>query len=240
MNEQLRLLRKLQQVNDKIREFEDEKAALGAALGKRRKDIRDHQRHIDELAQKVLEAKKKEDQYNLNLKANEADINKLLVQLTQAKTNEGYAGLNKRIEEEQKQNSALEDSILQLMTDIEEMERRNAAAKKALDAEQEEFSRFEAKVKADQDAIDGRIREYQDRAAEIEKSVEGEILDKYHRLYERKDGHALAGLDRSAGVCLGCNLPVTKQDINLLLADNGIIFCKSCGRILYIPEDEEE
>jgi predicted nucleic acid-binding Zn-ribbon protein len=50
------------------------------------------------------------------------------------------------------------------------------------------------------------------------------------------EGDPMAALDTVAGICLGCNLPVTKQDMNRILADNDIIFCKSCNRILYIPE----
>jgi len=236
MNEQLRCLRNLQQVNNKIRKCEDEKAALRAALEKRRLESEQHQHRLEELHQKIIDEKKLEDRHNLDLKSNEADINKLLFQLTQAKTNETYSGIEKRIKEEQAQNSALEDSILKLMDDIEAIESELAALKDELQTEQKELADFEAKVARDSSAIDVRIHEHQSTVAEIEESIEAEVLGKYHRLFERFDGDVMAGLDMGAGICLGCNLPVTKQDINLILADNDIIFCKSCSRILYILE----
>ena len=236
MNEQLRCLRNLQQVNDKIRECEDEKAALRAALEKRRLESKQHQHRLEELHQKIIDEKKQEDRHNLDLKSNEADINKLLFQLTQARTNEEYSGIEKRIKEEQAQNSALEDSILKLMDDIETMESEQGALKDKLQTGQKELADFEAEVARDSSAIDVRIHEHQGTVAEIEESIEAEVLGKYHRLFERFDGDVMVGLDMGAGICLGCNLPVTKQDMNLILADNDIIFCKSCSRILYILE----
>ncbi len=236
MNEQLRCLRNLQQVNDKIRECEDEKAALRAALEKRRLESEQHRHRLEELHQKIIDEKKQEDRYNLDLKSNEADISKLLLQLTQAGTNEAYSRIDKRIEEEKAQNSALEDSILKLMDEIEAMEGEQAALKDELQTGQKELADFEAKVARDSIAIDARIHEHQSTVAEIEKSIETEVLGKYHRLFERFGGGVMAELDMGAGICLGCNLPVTKQDMNLILADNDIIFCKSCSRILYIPE----
>jgi hypothetical protein len=240
MNQQIRFLRDLQQVNDEIRECEDEKAALRAALEKRRSDIHDQQARIDELQKKIKETKKEEATYNLDLKSNEEDIKKLLGQLTQVKTNEEYSVLNKRVEEERKQNSALEDSILKLMTDVDEMESQLHSFKDALAKEQAEIARFETKVNSDTAATDARVKEHRVQAAGIEKTVEPEVVEKYHKLFERLDGDVMAALDKNAAICLGCNLPVTRQDINLVLADNAIIYCKSCGRMLYIPEDEAQ
>jgi hypothetical protein len=239
MNQQIRSLKELQQVNDGIRECEDEKAALRAALEKRRSEIQVHQARIDELQKKIKETKKEEDRYNLDLKSNEADINKLLGQLIQAQTNEEYAGLNKRVEEERKQDSALEDVILGLMTQVDEMESELHSLKDALGKEQAETTRFESKINGDIAALDGRIKKFLANAAEMEKTIEPELMQRYHKLFERHDGDAMAVFDKNAAVCLGCNLPVTRQDINLLLADNGIIYCKSCGRILYMTEEAQ-
>jgi len=240
MNQQIRSLKDLQEVNDKIRDCEDEKAALRAALEKRRKDIDVHQARIDELHNKIKDTKREEDRLNLDLKSNEADINKLLGQLSQAKTNEEYSVLNKKITEERAQNSGLEDSILQFMTQVDEMQSELHSLKDALAKEQAEAAQFETKVKGEIAVLDARIKEFRGQAATVEKRIEAEILERYHKLFERMDGDVMAEVDRNAALCLGCNLPVTRQDINMVLADNGIIYCKSCGRILYFAEEEAQ
>jgi len=236
MNQQIRSLKELQQVNDKIRECEDEKAALRAAIENRRSEIQVHTARIDELQKKIKETRKEEDRHNLDLKSNEADINKLLGQLTQAETNEEYAGLNKRVEEERKQNSGLEDTILRLMTEVDDMNSELHSLKDALAKEQAEIVRYEAKINGDIAALDASVKGLRANAAEIEKTIDPELIQRYRKLFEWHDGDAMAVLDRNAATCLGCNLPVTKQDINLVLADNGIIYCKSCGRILYMED----
>ena len=40
------------------------------------------------------------------------------------------------------------------------------------------------------------------------------------------------------GACSGCYVSVTAQAVNELINGHHMSFCKTCGRILYLPEEE--
>ena len=41
------------------------------------------------------------------------------------------------------------------------------------------------------------------------------------------------------GACHGCYVGVTAQMVNELMNGNTLVFCKTCGRILYLAEQPE-
>ena len=50
-------------------------------------------------------------------------------------------------------------------------------------------------------------------------------------------GHRHAGCENQA--CLGCYTAVTTQMLNHLINGDELMFCKSCGRLLYLVGHEE-
>ena len=40
------------------------------------------------------------------------------------------------------------------------------------------------------------------------------------------------------GACTGCFVSTTAQMMNELINGGHLVFCKTCGRILYLPEQE--
>src|SRR5262249_41228510 len=66
-----------------------------------------------------------------------------------------------------------------------------------------------------------------------------EIFD---RLAERHEGEALSALSkpdprREEYVCSACNMELVTDVYNKLHSRDELVFCPSCRRILYIPED---
>ena len=67
-------------------------------------------------------------------------------------------------------------------------------------------------------------------------------MEAFDRLADRFEGEALAAIakpDRRAEeyCCTACNLDLVRDVYNRLHTRNEIVFCPSCRRILYIPED---
>ncbi|MGC4006943.1 MAG: hypothetical protein QM811_28975 [Pirellulales bacterium] len=81
---------------------------------------------------------------------------------------------------------------------------------------QSEFNRVDAELKA------------------AESTLPEEIRDVYQRIVASKGADALAAVDN--GSCGGC---FQSQTANMLadLAQGKTVFCRSCGRLLYLPED---
>jgi len=238
MNIQLSRLLALQELNNKIADCRYNIDALNASVKNKREEVELARGKIGEIKEEIKHNKKEEDRRELDLKSNEEDINKLLIHLNQAKSNDEYSALNKRIEEERRQDSALEDEILELMTRSDGLKARIEELQKSVAALEAELSGMEEKAGIDVAAFEKEIDELQNRVNGIEAEIDPDLLDQYRRLFERKLGDVMAVADEVALVCRGCNMSVPRQLINEILKDDAIVFCKSCNRILYIPEKE--
>jgi predicted nucleic acid-binding Zn-ribbon protein len=66
-----------------------------------------------------------------------------------------------------------------------------------------------------------------------EEQLEGDFKDNYLRLSRSMGEESLAPVE--AGSCGGCSQTLTVQMLSLLKLDKPV-FCKSCGRLLYLAE----
>ena len=69
---------------------------------------------------------------------------------------------------------------------------------------------------------------------EAEVDLPGEFLELYRRLVRAKGGDALAPI--RGEFCGGCNQHVPLNLCSGLILSKPVC-CKSCGRLLYLPED---
>ena len=69
-----------------------------------------------------------------------------------------------------------------------------------------------------------------------------DLRERYRRTVKQHGADAMAAVeyDRKVqlGSCSGCFVSVTTQALNELINGNHLSFCKTCGRILYLPEEE--
>ncbi len=74
--------------------------------------------------------------------------------------------------------------------------------------------------------------------AEVEAHLPADFKTEYTRMVKAKGEDALAplGTDDDGSHCGGCFQRVTTQVVNELRMER-LIFCKSCGRLLYLPEN---
>ena len=240
MNKQLGRLLELQKLNDQISDQRKLTAALKASIANQRKVLVEERAEIDEIKGELLENKKEQDRRELDLKSNEDDLGRLLGQLNLAKTNEEYSGLTKKIDEERRQNSGLEDEILELMGRAEEIDKRAENLRNDIDERSRDLDKYEKDAEDSIAQYNAKIETFQRQCRDIEADIDSDVLDTFRRVFERHDGDVMALADRVSQSCGGCNMHLMKQTINEVLGDNGIIFCKSCNRILYIPDGPQE
>ena len=168
-------------------------------------------------------------QDNLNL------IAKSKEKLAQAKNNKEYQSSLKEIEELEKKNSALEDSMLEILERIE------AAENKAGEREQE-YSRLSGEIAQSRLVIGAEIEEKKRELEQFNKDLQAdrdkikpelvEIFEKTKKLQANKI--ALARVVNA--VCQGCNVNIPPQLYNELQRRDSIKFCPKCGRIVYWSE----
>src|SRR5205807_1000560 len=71
---------------------------------------------------------------------------------------------------------------------------------------------------------------------EAEEVIPEDDRERYKRTVKQKGADALAPID--SGACSNCYVSITHQTMNELINNNGMIFCMTCGCILYLAEED--
>jgi predicted nucleic acid-binding Zn-ribbon protein len=199
--------------------------------------------------QSGLEAKQEEikltriqvDRLELDLKTRDERIQKLRNQLNLARTNKEYSALLTELNTEKADDSKLETQVLELMRNVEVDTADCETVKTQIE---EQKSRLEeSRGTSDTKAVDleKEIAEVQAEWDIAAKGIPAEPLDFFNRVAETYDGEAMAAVEGYAEKsnsfnCGGCFMGIPAEVINVLSANDEIVRCSNCTRILYLPE----
>ena len=174
------------------------------------------------------------DQKQLTLKTNESRINDLQAKLNACTTNREYQALKDQIAADKMAKSVLEDEILEAMEKMGEFKAHIAQAEEQVKKSKEELAKTQQVVKDQEDLVMGDIRRLEDELHEVESGLDPDFLVVYKRIVAAKGQDAMAQVEGE--FCGGCNHQLTANNISELRMSRGI-FCKNCGRLIYLPAD---
>jgi uncharacterized protein len=190
-----------------------------------------------EQAKKVLQDSKVQlKKHEHSLQSIDTKIDDFKVKLNQVKKNEEYKAIQNQIAHDNASKSKIEEDILQF---YEIIETKTAELKKLED----DAKRTNAEVTAIQQQLDEQVLAHKTQLQELETAIiDAETLipeeyrERYRRIVGRYGADALAVCENAS--CLGCYTSLTPQMINDLINGEGLCFCMSCGRLLYLTEPE--
>ena len=229
-------LRELHQLHQRAKALRDRLtsgpktlAARQAALAKRKTELEDARKALQDAR---VQLKKKEHA----LQGHETKIHDTTVKLNQVKKNDEYKAYQNQIAHEKSAISKLEDEILNAMGVVE----TQAAA---LAAQEAEFKAFETEVNTFKSQVESQAQGQQAQLADLEAAIIGaeDVIpelhrERYRRTVKQHGADAMAFLENDA--CSGCYVSITPQMLNELINGEHITFCKTCGRVLYLPEED--
>ena len=223
--------------------------AAQARLEAATKDVRVQERRVNDLLEKqhLAHSKLRETQaqganMELDLKTRDAHIEKLRTQQQTAKTNKEYQAFLVEINTHKVDRNKIEDDTMKVLEaaergqqELKELSAHAEAEKSKLEQMCAQIGDRIAKLQADIDAL----RPAREEAAE---AVAPKAREMFERLAERLDGEAMAAIAkpdrrREEYVCTSCNMDLVTDVYNKLHSRDELIFCPSCRRILYIPDD---
>ena len=182
-------------------------------------------------------------QLELDLKTRDAHIEKLRQQQQQAMTNKEYQTFLVEINTEKVDRNKVEDQTIKAMEQVEGLQKELAELTGQLDGERTKLTTLQAadrrqtaEVQADIDRLSAQLR---DQAAE---AVPARARDAFERLSRalRRRGHGahLQTRPPPRGIHLHRLQHGLVADIyNRLHVRDEPVFCPSCRRLLYIPDD---
>ena len=232
---QLSALIQLQAVDSQIYSLEEEKKAKPQEIEALKSSFEAKKQSLAALEKVSLDFQKEKKDKELELASKEEAGKKLQTQLYQLKTNKEYNAMLAQIQDAKADASLIEDKILEVMEKIDK-------SKKDVEEEKKRLSQEEQVCNDQQKKIHDRIKEIDDRLAQLDAQrkqispdIDKKILSQYERILQSRDGLAIVSVKNNS--CMGCNMFVPAQVINLIQMYERIITCEVCNRILFISDD---
>lgn len=173
------------------------------------------------------------DQKQLNLRTSEEKIKQLKAKLMAANNNREYQALQEQINADIMANSVLSDEILETLDKVEELKKTVQTAEGEFARVKEDIAKVRQQVSEQSEKLKGELVRVEQALKDAEAALPADVKSDYGRVRNRgSDGMA----EVEANACGGCNQSLT-PNLQSELRLGRLVFCKSCGRILYLPED---
>ncbi len=179
------------------------------------------------------QAKMAADDKQLQLKHREGKVVDLQAKLNMAQSNKEYQLLKDQMAADKQANSVLADEILEALEKLDQLQADVKTAEAGLAKVKDEQTKVRQRVNDQQQGLESELARVRGELQAAEDQLVGDFKDNYLRLSRSMGEESLAPVE--AGSCGGCSQTLTTQTINLLKLDRPV-FCKSCGRLLYLPE----
>jgi predicted nucleic acid-binding Zn-ribbon protein len=155
-------------------------------------------------------------------------------QLNEAKSMKEYEALRHEITAEKAACGRLEDEVLTAMMEAEERTAQLPELEQAVKQAKEECSRVAGEAGGRQADLRGQLEEVQRKLKEAEADIPSDFRTQYNRVVASRGADALSSVRDRA--CSACHTEITVQSYHDLVQEM-LVTCKSCGRILYLPEE---
>lgn len=241
IKDQLEILIKLQDIEtaaDEIARQLDRTPQKLAALDDR---LMGFKQRIEDEADTLDRLKKEYREYERQAKMTLVSIENSRKKLNSVQNNREYQSSLKEIEDLEEKNSRFEDTMIQHLDKIDELEHHIEEVRAACERESEEIEKEKERVEFETRRENEKHDTLSTQREEVIRQVAPEILKTYTSV-KRLSG-AVAIVPAIASVCHGCNMNIPPQMYNELQRFDGIKFCPHCQRIIYwgdrkVPEKE--
>ena len=231
MLEALEKLLILQDRDHHLRRVRDELAQLGPEQVALQQRLESAQAALEQARQRLRQLENERRQLELDVAGKQQLIERYSQQQMQTRKNEEYQMLAQEIDRLKAAIREIEDRELDLMEQAE-------LAQKQIQAAQENLRQTEGWVRDHQALLRQReqnLRKEEQQLLEerqrLADQLEPALRQRYERLLKNRGGNVVVGI--AHGVCGGCHMRLPPQVVVDCRANEEIVTCPNCGRILY-------
>jgi len=226
-------LRTLHRMHRQLADLAEQLAAGPRAVAARTRQVEAAEARKAAAADEVKKARLVADQKQLQLKSAEAKIADLEAKLNACKTNREYQTLRDQIAADRMATKVLEDEIIEALERIDALKPAVPAADTEIAAVKKLLAEADAKVKAETGRLEAEVARIRADLQAAEKALAEDVRERYDRVVKQKGADGMAAVDGQT--CGGCYQQLTGNMVSDVMLGR-IITCRSCGRMLYLPE----
>jgi predicted nucleic acid-binding Zn-ribbon protein len=235
MHPDLQHLKALQATDQEIERLNQEIAALPRRVAAIESKLADTRAQLEAAKAAVITIQKDRRKQESEIQEHQQKISKYREQSLSVKTNEQYKALLQEINFAEKAIRDSEDRILEGMLAIETQEKTVKTAEAELKAETAEIEKEKAEARARTEEDQKQLADWTAQRNQLRSQISADVLPYYDRILKlRKTGIS----EVRDGKCAACNVMLRPQTYNEVRANDRVIACDSCGRILYYVQEE--
>ena len=220
--------RHILRVKDELAHIEPQRQMLAAkAAGA--------QAALDAAKNRVKQIETDRKKLELEVEAKKGQIEKYSLQQFQTKKNDEYRALAHEIEMCKEAIVKLEDQQIELMEQAEVAQKEVAAANQAASEARKGVDGQIADSTKREENLKKELAELESNREELLPAVDETARSRYERLLKNKGATVVVGVQH--GVCGGCHMKLPAQILVSCQAQQEIVTCINCGRILYYTRD---
>ena len=181
--------------------------------------------------------KKTEDTLGINEEKIKSNEKKLFSgSITDSKELSNYQG---EIESLKKNNSHLEDDILELMEEQDNLEPERDSLKKELEELKHKISSIRSEIEEKREVLKHNMEGLNKRKEDVLARISEEDIKKYNDTKAKKGGIAVSVLKDN--FCSVCNMEIPSVDTEKFIDSDTLYNCPVCGRlsVIYRPEIDD-
>ncbi len=230
------ILRELHHLHQRAKALRDRLIAAPRTLAARQNTLAGRRVELEKARKTLQDSKLQLKKHEHTVQAQQAKIDDLKAKLNQVKKNDEYKALQNQIAHDKASISKIEDEILQIYEQIETHTADVAKLEGELKSFEQDVLAIQAEIESQAAGHKAQLQELEKAIVEAEVSIPEDCRERYSRTVRQFGADALAACEN--GACSGCFTAVTTQMVNHLINGDQLMFCKSCGRLLYLSEDE--
>jgi uncharacterized protein len=169
-------------------------------------------------------------------------LDDLKVKLSNAKKNDEYTAIKNQIAHDKNTIEKHEGDMLEEMMKIDEQASKLATEEADLKKFTADLEILKKKVDDEFSSQSRHLQELETAITDAEHVIPEAERERYRRTVKQHGSDAMAQVDydkkSQLAACSGCYVSVTTQALNEMINGTHLAYCKTCGRILYLPEEE--
>jgi predicted nucleic acid-binding Zn-ribbon protein len=185
--------------------------------------------------QRVRQIESDRKRLELDVDAKQQQIAKYANQQLQTRKNEEYKALAHEIDTCKADITKIEDQEIVLMEQAEVAQKDLVRLNREADEAKKHMDSLVAELGAREQNLQKELAALQSDREQLASAVDEVARSRYDRLIKSKGENVLVGVNH--GVCGGCHMKLPAQTLVACQADQELVTCINCGRILYYTRD---
>ncbi len=225
----------LQDRDRKIRRLQTELAHIEPERQTLKNKASGTQANLEAGKQRVRQIESDRKRLELDVEAKQSQIAKYANQQLQTRKNEEYKALAHEIDTCKADIAKIEDQEIALMEQAEAAQKDVVRLTQEANEAKKHADNLVAELGEREKNLQKELAGLQSDREELASAVEEGARGRYERLTKSKGENVLVGINH--GVCGGCHMKLPTQTLVACQANQELVTCINCGRILYYTRD---